>query len=121
MAEPERSQSAIFSPDVPNVCRAFIAARMLSRVRSAAQTPAFPLPPPWSGLATTPITEYSAHLFGLLIGVDYKIREWVYVGVAYDVAFRDVAKGASIVSDIYTTGVNSFVRHQLISKVGVSY
>lgn len=69
----------------------------------------------------TDLTSLNAHLVNLGFGVDYKIREWIYVGVAYELHLRGVTSTVPLGHEATTAGLSDFVRHQVISKFGLSY
>lgn len=51
------------------------------------------------------------------LGIDYKIRDWVYVGLGYDLMVQDITSAER--DDV--VGIVSYGRHQFYGKVGMSY
>jgi hypothetical protein len=74
------------------------------------------LPSTFAG-ASLPET-FINHLFSLGVGVDYRIREWIFVGVGYDLQLRETPDTV-IVQNLQ--GTNAYTKHQVYGKVGVSY
>ena len=71
--------------------------------------------------APAAVTELSSHLFDIGAGVDYRIREWIYVGVAYSLQLRAMVDSSNPAAAATTAGLTDFSRHQTTLRVGVSY
>lgn len=61
------------------------------------------------------VTTFKQHVAGLSIGADYQIKDWVYVGIGYDLQLQ------SRQTAITSTYAPSFTKHQVFGKVGFSY
>lgn len=80
---------------------------------------------PLSG--TTRIEDVKNHVVKTDLGIDYRILDWLFVGVGYNLELREraestpsdltVAFGGSVGNDPF----RNFVRHQVFGKVEVSY
>jgi len=72
--------------------------------------------------ATTGLPQDLAnHLVAFNLSVDYKIRDWIYIGLGYDLNLRNLPSGVLPLGTSGGTYVNDFTRHQVYGKVGVSY
>jgi hypothetical protein len=60
-------------------------------------------------------TSISQNLVGLSLGADYQIKDWIYVGLGYDLQVQNRSGAAS------STYAPNFTKHQIFGKVGVSY
>jgi hypothetical protein len=56
------------------------------------------------------------NLINLNAGIDYQIKDWIYVGIGYDLHYQNTSSGLT-----NTVGLVDFTRHQLYGKVGFSY
>jgi hypothetical protein len=65
-----------------------------------------------SGVGATSVNQ---NLVGASLGADYQIKDWIYVGLGYDLQLQN-RSGAST-----TTYAPNFTKHQIFGKVGVSY
>ncbi len=64
------------------------------------------------------ITKISQNLLSGVLALDYQIKEWVYVGVGYDLQLQTVSDAPNAGE---TIGAIDFNRHQVYGKVGISY
>jgi len=72
----------------------------------------------YGGLEGVPnVTELTAHVVALGLGFDWQIKEWIYVGIGYDLQLNNVASGPKNVN-IFAA---DYSKHQVFGKVGVSY
>ncbi len=62
------------------------------------------------------LTETSQNLVGLSLGADYQIKDWIYVGLGYDLQLQNRSGGGA--ANVYAP---NFTKHQVFAKVGVSY
>ena len=67
----------------------------------------------------TSVKELNYHMLKGDLGLDYKIFEWFYVGVGYNLELREQTSPALPRSG--GTYYNDFVKHQVFGKVGLSY
>jgi hypothetical protein len=56
-------------------------------------------------------------IVGLAVGLDYQIKEWIYVGVGYDLQLQSRISGPND-TDV---AAPSYTKHQVYGTVGVSY
>lgn len=61
------------------------------------------------------VSAVSQNLAGLSLGGDYQIKDWIYVGIGYDLQLQ---YRSSATSSVYAP---NFTKHQVFAKVGVSY
>lgn len=61
------------------------------------------------------------NLVTLGAGFDYQIKDWVYVGIGYDLQLQNITDGPSLADATSAFGLTDFTRHQVFGKVGVSY
>lgn len=74
----------------------------------------------YNGLPTViGVEAWDNYLVSLSTAVDYRIQEWIYIGVGYDLQLRGVPVALPTTTDL--TGINDYVKHQVFGKVGVSY
>ncbi|MFH1130717.1 MAG: hypothetical protein V1754_05240, partial [Pseudomonadota bacterium] len=67
---------------------------------------------------TETVSEWVNHLLSLNIAVDYRIYNWLFVGIGYDFQLRLVPNPLTIEN---LTGTNEYVKHDIYAKVGISY
>jgi hypothetical protein len=60
-----------------------------------------------------------ANDFILDLGIDYQIKEWVYVGVGYDLTVYD--RNVATFNDPSHALAPNFTKHQVFGKIGLSY
>lgn len=61
------------------------------------------------------------HIVSLDVGLDYKIRDWIDLGVSYNLGLRDLASFeiANVSNAQYF--VDDYVKHQVMGKIEVAY
>jgi hypothetical protein len=93
----------------------FIASRFLLHLKGDYAFRRFDGLPSSSGSSPTGLKD---HVVNLGLGFDWQIKEWIYVGIGYDLQLRKVTEGPSNPNTYYAS---SFTKHQIYGKVGVSY
>ena len=69
--------------------------------------------------AGSSVQELNYHIITADFGLDYKILEWMYVGLGYNLEYRKQTTPA--LPSATGTYFNDFVKHQVFGKVGLSY
>lgn len=67
------------------------------------------------------LTELDQHLVTAGLAFDYQIKDWVYVGLGYDLQLQNAATTIPTNPGVQTFGATDFARHQVYGKVGISY
>ncbi|MCB9554667.1 MAG: outer membrane beta-barrel protein [Deltaproteobacteria bacterium] len=57
-------------------------------------------------------------LLTVAVGLDWQIREWVYIGVGYDVSFRNVQDSVTTIPNFT---LQNYIGNQFYFRLGVSY
>jgi hypothetical protein len=72
----------------------------------------------YQGLAAAlQATQLKQHVVTLSLGADYQIKDWIYVGLGYDLTLQNRIAGPTTA----TSYAPSFTKHQVFGRVGVSY
>jgi hypothetical protein len=69
--------------------------------------------------SVTSLPSLKQHLVTIGVGADYHIKEWIYVGLGYDLQLQNRAAGPTDTTTNFFAP--SFTKHQIFAKVGVSY
>ena len=71
----------------------------------------------YQGIPAAVSGEVAQHLASVSLGADYQIKEWVYVGLGYDLLLQNRISGPTT-SFAFAP---SFTKHQVFGKIGFSY